>query len=95
MSSSIWFGQRAVPDCIARPRTPRGRVYVDVGAHEGPGTLRDARALGRLLVRKGFVRHRKASSRAASRLRYVEDQAGRHNEASWARLECALEFLLA
>jgi len=46
-------------------------------------------------VRKGFVRHRKALSRAASRLRYVEDQAGRHNEASWARLECALEFLLA
>jgi hypothetical protein len=62
---------------------------------EGAGTLRDARALGRLLVRKGFVRNRR-SPRAASRLRYVEDQSGRHNEASWARrLEGALEFLLA
>jgi len=39
---------------------------------------------------------RRPPSRQASRLRYVEDQGGRHNEASWARrLEGALEFLLA
>jgi hypothetical protein len=69
---------------------------VDVGTQEGAGTLRDARRLGRLLVRKGFVRNRRRPpSRVASRLRYVEDPAGRHNEVSWARrLENALEFLL-
>ena len=55
MSPSIWFGQRAILDYIARTRTPRGRLYVDAGTQEGAGTLRDARSLGRLLVRKGFV----------------------------------------
>jgi predicted alpha/beta superfamily hydrolase len=97
MSPSIWYGQGAVLDFIEHTRTPRGRVYVDVGTQEGAGTLRDARRLGRLLVRQGFVRNRRRPpSRAASRLRYVEDPGGRHNEASWARrLEGALEFLLA
>jgi len=97
MSPSIWFGQRAILDYIARTRTPRGRLYVDAGTQEGAGTLRDARSLGRLLVRKGFVRNRRRPpARAGARLRYVEDHGGRHNEASWARrLEGALEFLLA
>ena len=96
MSPSIWYGQGAILDFIEHTRTPRGRLYVDVGTQEGAGTLRDARRLGRLLVRKGFVRNRRRPpSRVASRLRYVEDPDGRHNEVSWARrLENALEFLL-
>jgi predicted alpha/beta superfamily hydrolase len=92
MSPSLWFGQSAVLDFIAAARLPRGRLYVDVGMQEGSGTLKDARRLARLLVRKGFRRQ----PRAASLLRYVEDPQGRHQEASWARrLEAALEFLLA
>jgi predicted alpha/beta superfamily hydrolase len=92
MSPSIWFGQGAVLDFIAEARTSRGRMYVDVGMQEGAGTLKDARRLGRLLVRKGFRR----KPRAATALRYVEDASGRHNEASWARrLDGALEFLLS
>ncbi len=92
MSPSLWYGQGAVLDFVADARTPRGRLYLDVGMQEGVGTLRDARRLGRLLVRKGFRR----KPRAQAALRYVEDPQGRHQEASWARrLEGALEFLLA
>ena len=105
MSPSIWFGQSTIVDFIADARVPRGRVYLDVGTAEGAGTLRDVRRLGRLLVRKGFRRHRIVvqTSRSAddrrsstsSLLRYVEDAGARHTEAAWAwRLEGALAFLL-
>jgi predicted alpha/beta superfamily hydrolase len=110
MSPSLWFGQGAVLDFIAEARMPpRGRLYVDVGTHEGTGTLRDVRRLGRLLVRKGFARDRRGRRarpmvqgrdrrmrlEGKPRLRYVEDTAGRHTEAAWARrLGPALEFLL-
>jgi predicted alpha/beta superfamily hydrolase len=105
MSPAIWYGQAAILDFIGEAQTPTGRLYVDVGTAEGAGTFRDARRLGRLLVRKGFTRERRgrgrqasASRRAADRalLRYLEDQGGRHSEADWARrLGPALEFLLA
>jgi predicted alpha/beta superfamily hydrolase len=101
MSPSIWFGQGRILDDIARRKTPRGRVYVDVGTFEGVTTLRDARKLGRLLVKKGFHRRRTAGTpgprgeSSAPVLRYVEDPGGRHQEGDWARrLEEALEFLL-
>ena len=101
MSPSIWFGHGRVLEYIAAAKSPRGRLYVDVGTFEGVSTLRDARRLGRLLVRKGFIRRRSAGV-AGPRgevekpaLRYVEDPGSRHNEADWAaRLEDALEFLL-
>jgi predicted alpha/beta superfamily hydrolase len=109
MSPSLWFGQGAMMDFIEAGRTPAGRIYLDAGTHEGAGTLRDARRLGRLLVKKGFKRDRRGRrttvvyagpdrrSRGAgiARLRYVEDAHGRHSEACWARrLEGALAFLL-
>jgi predicted alpha/beta superfamily hydrolase len=95
MSPSLWFGQGAVLDFIQEARPPRGRLYLDVGTHEGIGTLRDTRRLARLLVRKGFKRDTRRSTRAAQRLRYVEDPDGRHGEWDWARrLEGALEFLV-
>jgi predicted alpha/beta superfamily hydrolase len=104
MSPSVWYGQAAILDFIAEAQTPSGRLYVDVGTAEGVGTLRDARRLGRLLVRKGFTRERRGrgrrttvSRRATDRavLRYLEDQGGRHSEADWARrVGPALEFLL-
>ena len=110
MSPSLWFGRGALFDFIEEARTPDGRLYLDVGTHEGAATLRDARTLGRLLVKKkGFARDRRSRRRqtlydgpnrrtqsgGAARLRYVEDPAGGHNEASWAgRLSGALAFLL-
>jgi predicted alpha/beta superfamily hydrolase len=101
MSPSIWFGQGRILDYIAAAKSPRGRLYMDVGTFEGVSTLRDARRLGRLLVRKGFVRRRGAGAVgprgevAKPSLRYVENPGGRHNERDWAlRLDAALEFLL-
>jgi len=109
MSPSLWFGQGAVFDFIQESGTPDGRLYLDVGTHEGAGTLRDTRRLGRLLVKRGFARdrrsrrtrplydgpNRRTRGGGEARLRYVEDPAGRHNEASWARrLGGALAFLL-
>jgi predicted alpha/beta superfamily hydrolase len=106
MSPSVWFGQGAILDYIAAAKAPGGRVYLDVGTREGTGTVRNARQLARLLVRKGF-RHDTRTTRAASPsaerrarrpasvLRYVEDAAGGHQEAAWAhRLEGAFDFLL-
>ena len=109
MSPSIWFGQGSILDFIGEARTPPGRVYLDVGTQEGAGTLRDAGRAGRLLVRKGFARdrrarrprtakggtERRAAHRGKPRLRYFEHVGGRHAEGDWAyRLEGALEFLL-
>ena len=109
MSPSIWFGQGSILDFINEARTPPGRLYLDVGTQEGVGTLKDARRAGRLLVRKGFSRDRRArrlrtarsgpdrrSTQAGKpRLRYFEHVGGRHSEGDWAyRLEGALEFLL-
>ncbi len=107
MSPSLWFGHGAIVDYIQDAKVPRGRLYLDVGTGEGAGTLRDVRRLGRLLVRKGFRRQRRAvgassagvsATRRASApasLGYVEDAGARHTEAAWAwRLEGALAFLL-
>jgi predicted alpha/beta superfamily hydrolase len=88
MSPSLWFGERRVLDFIAAAKASRGRIYLDVGRLEGASTLRDARRLARLLMRKGI-------RRKDGLLRYVEDRGGRHSEADWARrLDAALEFLL-
>ena len=106
MSPSVWFGQGAILDYIAAAKAPGGRVYLDAGMREGGGTVRNARQLARLLVRKGFRRDTRTTRaalpgaerrarRAASLLRYVEDAGGGHHEAAWAhRLEGALDFLL-
>jgi predicted alpha/beta superfamily hydrolase len=87
MSPSIWFAGRAILDFVAAARQTRGRIYLDAGTSEGVGTLRNARALNRLLRRKGY---RKDS------LRYLEAEGHQHREADWAwRLPQALEFLLS
>lgn len=86
MSPSIWFAGRSILDFVEHAGRSRGRLYLDAGTAEGVGTLRDARALNRVLRRKGYRR---------DRLRYVEAEAHQHREADWAsRLPRALEFLL-
>jgi predicted alpha/beta superfamily hydrolase len=87
MSPALWFGEGAIFPFIREARYVRGRVYLDVGLLEGPGTLANARAMEDLLASKGMDR---------SRLMYVEDRHGQHNEAAWGRrLRKALPFLLA
>jgi len=86
MSPSIWFGGREILAFVDRARQTRGRIYLDVGTAEGVGTLRNARALNRLLRAKGY---RKDS------LRYVEADEHQHREPDWAcRLPQALAFVL-
>jgi predicted alpha/beta superfamily hydrolase len=87
MSPSIWFAHRALLDYVETAAAPEGRLYVDVGAGEGHGTLKDAHDLAALLRRKGYEDGRS--------LQFHEDVDGRHEEAHWARrLVPALEFLL-
>ena len=86
MSPSIWFGGREILRFVERARQTRGRMYLDVGTAEGAGTLRDVRALGRVLRAQGFTRET---------LKYVEAQGHQHREVDWAwRLPSALEFVL-
>src|SRR5262245_36852795 len=86
MSPSIWFGGREILAYVQRSRTTRGRIYLDVGTAEGKGTLRNAKALNRLLKKKGYGR---------DTLRFVEAEEHQHREADWAwRFPHALEFLL-
>jgi predicted alpha/beta superfamily hydrolase len=86
MSPSIWFGARRILEFVEAARYVRGRLYLDVGTEEGAGTLRDVRALARLLRAKGYGR---------GDFKYVEATGHRHQENDWAdRLPDALEFLL-
>ncbi len=86
MSPSIWFGGREILRFIERARATAGRIYLDVGTAEGADTVRNARALARLLRKKGFTR---------DTLKYVEVHGHQHREADWAwRLPSAVEFAL-
>jgi predicted alpha/beta superfamily hydrolase len=86
MSPSIWFGARQILQFVEDARHVRGRLYLDVGTDEGAGTLRDARALARILGAKGYGR---------GDFKYVEAAGHGHRESDWAaRLPGALEFLL-
>ena len=86
MSPSIWFGGRQILQFVDDARYTSGRLYLDVGTEEGAGTLRDVRALSRLLRAKGYGR---------DDFTYIEATGHRHRENDWAdRLPDALSFLL-
>jgi predicted alpha/beta superfamily hydrolase len=87
LSPSLWFAERAIFGRLEEAPFQPGRLYLDVGRLEGAETLADARRLRDLLVAKGY--------RRGHELRYVEDRAGRHEEAAWSRrFRTALPFLL-
>lgn len=101
VSPSVGFARRGLIGYLERVRFAGGRVYIDVGTHEGLPRNRDPLELRRepgeyvklvrrardLLVAKGYA--------AGRDLLYVEDEGAVHNEAAWAsRLPEALRFLL-
>jgi predicted alpha/beta superfamily hydrolase len=87
MSPALWYGREALFEFVERSRLPRGRLYLDVGTCEGASTLRNTREMWALIENKPAA--------LDSRLEYLEDRAGCHNEAAWGgRLAGALEFLL-
>lgn len=81
-----WDGFWPRRDVLATPSPePRPRVWLDMGAHEGEGVFAESRALHDALRQRGW---------AGTRLAYVEDPEGRHDELSWAgRVEGMLKFL--
>jgi predicted alpha/beta superfamily hydrolase len=87
LSPSLWFGERAIFGLLEAAPSQPGRLYLDVGRLEGAETLENARRLRDLLRAKGYV--------PGAHLRYVEDRAGKHEEAAWGRrFRAALPFLL-
>jgi predicted alpha/beta superfamily hydrolase len=89
LSPSLWFGGRRLIRFIeAARRSPLPRVYLDIGLAEPAGAVSDVRRLNAVLERRGH--------RAGSTLSYLEDEGGRHDEATWGRrFGGALAFLTA
>ena len=87
LSPSLWFAGEAIfPWVEAAPFVP-GRVYLDIGALEGPQHVARARRMRDLLIAKGY--------RLGESLRWLESRCGRHDEASWGRrFARALPFFL-
>ena len=87
MSPSLWFASGAVFDFVREVQPPEGRIYLDVGSHEGMEAVFDARRMRKLLIRKGYDTNRV--------FRYLEEPGAKHTEAAWARrLGGALHFLV-
>jgi len=84
MSPSVWWKRRRILTVLRRrPIHPDTRVWIDIGAHEGPRFAADARALRDAIVAGG-----------CRAVRYVEDEDGHHAESCWARrLPDALSWL--
>jgi predicted alpha/beta superfamily hydrolase len=102
MSPSLWFAQEAIFSFVQAAPFQPGRIYLDIGTHEGvdPRTLLRtphryvsryvgaARRMGDLLASKGYT--------PGVALHYAEEEEAGHNEAAWARrLPAALRWLLA
>jgi predicted alpha/beta superfamily hydrolase len=88
VSPSVWwddgFALRDVRGLQTLP-DPRPRLWLDMGALEGDEALPAARQLQQALMARGWD---------ATTLRFTEDPAGSHDEASWAaRVEGMLRFL--
>jgi predicted alpha/beta superfamily hydrolase len=77
MSPALWYADGEIFRWLAHRPGPVGRIYLDIGREEGDEELFDARRMHDLLLDRGWV--------AGVNLRYVEDPAGTHDEASWGR----------
>jgi predicted alpha/beta superfamily hydrolase len=102
ISPSVGFARGALIDYLERARFVGGRIYMDVGTHEGRPRGRDplhlrsrpreyvrkVRDARDILVRKGY--------REGADLLYVEEEGAVHNEAAWAeRLPRLFRFILS
>lgn len=87
LSPSLWFASGAIFSEIERSPFVPARIYLDIGAQEGPEHVANARRMRDLLLGKGH--------RAGRDLRWLESRCGRHDERSWGRrFARALPFLL-
>ncbi len=88
MSPSLWFAGNSIFPFVETASFVPGRIYLDVGTHEGSLAVQHVAHLRELLLRKGYRRRRE--------LLVVVESGGRHEETAWARrLGRALQFLLS
>jgi predicted alpha/beta superfamily hydrolase len=87
LSPSLWFAGEAIFSLVDSAVYVPGRLYLDIGALEGPEHVARARRMRDLLRAKGY--------RLGAELRWLESRCGRHDEASWGRrFARALPFLV-
>ena len=77
MSGAFWYADAAIYEWIACQPAPVGRIWLDVGLHEGDDEVADVRRMRDLLEARGW--------QLGESLRYLEDPEGDHDEASWGR----------
>ena len=87
LSPSVWWRDRVILGYIDKLRQKTGQlIWLDIGTKEGRRALPDARALKRLLIKKGW--------RLGIDLEYREIEGGKHSEYAWAeRVGPLLKFL--
>jgi predicted alpha/beta superfamily hydrolase len=88
LSPSLWYAGGAIFSFVGAAAYVPGRLYLDIGALEGPEHVARARQMRDLLRGKGY--------RLGRDFRWLESRSGRHDEASWGRrFSRALPFLLS
>ncbi len=87
MSPALWPGQRAIFDLVRSSANGTGCIYLDIGTGEQQLARRQAREMGELLIKQGYL--------PEQNLRYHEEPGAGHYEAAWgARFTNALTWLL-
>jgi predicted alpha/beta superfamily hydrolase len=86
VSPSVWWGDAAILDQVARQHIAAGegppRIWLDMGTGEGDAALHGARRLRDALRQRGWP------------VAYLEQAGAGHDEAAWAaRVEPMLRFL--
>jgi predicted alpha/beta superfamily hydrolase len=101
MSPSLWFAQEAIFPYVQHAPFHPGKVYLDIGTHEGIDARAFQRSPHKYVSRYVGAARRMRDALAAkgyapgAALRYDEEEAT-HSEAAWAqRLPGALRWLLA
>jgi predicted alpha/beta superfamily hydrolase len=102
MSPSLWFAQEALFPYVEHAPIHPGKIYLDIGTHEGIDPRLPQRSPHKYVNRYAGAARRMRDLLAArgyapgAALRYDEEEQGAHNEAAWARrLPDALRWLLA
>ncbi len=87
MSPAFWFADGAIFRAVREAPLNTGRVYLDVGTHEGVATVRNVRRMRTLLHSRGYD--------SGHELMYIEERGADHSEKAWRRrFGRAIEFLL-
>jgi predicted alpha/beta superfamily hydrolase len=86
-SPSVWWRERVILKYVDQIQQKTSqRIWLDIGTNEGRRAMPDARALKRMLVKKGW--------RPGKDLEYREIPGGQHSEYAWAeRVGPMLKFL--